>query len=138
MNSRPRFLARGFLLGRELLLLLALDDLVEALLLGNGRIDLLGNRLQLVAVGLLHVGQNVDDDGVVAVHGDREVVGHLAVELAHAAASHGRHLLHTAHELILRDDHGRLVGRHGLERDVVVNLLVLATGPGYKSSGETM
>ena len=66
------------------------------------------------------------DDGVVAVYRNGEVVGHLSVELAHAAsAAHRGHLLHTAHEFVLRDDHGRFIGRHRLERNVVVDLLVL-------------
>ena len=62
---------------------------------------------------------------MVAVHRDGEVVGHLPVELAHAPAARCGHLLHTAHEFVLRNHHGRLVGRHRLERNVVVYLFVL-------------
>ena len=62
---------------------------------------------------------------MVGVDRDGEVVRHLSVELAHAPAARLGHLLHASHELVLRDHHRSLVGRHGLERDVVVNLVVL-------------
>ena len=57
-----------------------------------------------------------DHDGVVAIDGDREVIGHLAVELAHTSAADGCHLLHAPHEFVLRNHHGRSIGRHRFER----------------------
>ena len=61
---------------------------------------------------------------MVGIDGYRIVVEHLAVELAHAAAAHRRHLLHAAHVFILRDGHRSVGGRHRFERYVIEYLLV--------------
>ena len=45
--------------------------------------------------------------------------------MAHTSAADGCHLLHAPHEFVLRNHHGRSIGRHRFERNVVVDLLVL-------------
>ena len=90
------------------------------LLLGSG--NLLAHGAELVAILALHLAKDVEDDGVIAVHGDGEVVGHLAIEAAHLATTCRCHILHAAHKLVLRDDNGGCILRHSLERYMVVYL----------------